>query len=568
MRHVVFAVDYDGTLATHGVVDNATVAALARLKKSGRRLVLVTGRELEDLIRIFADVDLFDRVVAENGAVVYSPADRQSTTLGEPPPAAFVEALRSRGVVPLSTGHVIVATWEPNQMIVLDAIRTLGLELQVIFNKGAVMVLPPGINKATGLERALSDLGLSPHNTVGIGDAENDHAFLSLCECAIAVANALPGLKARADWTTSAPRGAGVIEAIDRLMAADLADVARRCRRHRLTFGDGADGSPLMLDPHGTIMLIAGPSGSGKSTVATAILERLIDGRYQACLVDPEGDYANFAPAIVLGDNRTAPTVTELVDVLRRPSESVVAVLLGVGLDDRPGFLDPAVSAIETLLKDTGRPHWVVLDEAHHLLPANAGTARSLPAGLDSAMLITVHPDHLPADVLARVNLVVAVGPAPWSVMRTFASSAGVTPPDSPQALEAGEALAWFTHDHSAPIGFRPASPHLERLRHKRKYAEGTLGPDKSFYFQGPANKLHLRAQNFELFLQLAEGVDDETWLHHLRRGDYSAWVHDAIKDDELATEIAAIESAEGISATDSRAAIADAIGKRYTRSS
>ena len=48
----------------------------------------------------------------------------------------------------------------------------------MIFNKGAVMILPSGVNKATGLAAALEELGLSPHNVVGVGDAENDHAFL------------------------------------------------------------------------------------------------------------------------------------------------------------------------------------------------------------------------------------------------------------------------------------------------------------------------------------------------------------------------------------------------------
>jgi hypothetical protein len=148
MRYVVLAADYDGTLASDGVVEDETLAALGRLRSSGRKLVLVTGRELEGLLRLFPQVDLFDRIVAENGAVVYCPYDRQVEILGDAPPEPFVTALRTRDVVPLSIGHVIVATWEPNETVVLETIRDLGLELHVIFNKGAVMVLPPGVNKA------------------------------------------------------------------------------------------------------------------------------------------------------------------------------------------------------------------------------------------------------------------------------------------------------------------------------------------------------------------------------------------------------------------------------------
>src|SRR5207245_1243031 len=215
MRYVVLACDYDGTLAADGRVEDETLAALERLRVSGRKLILVTGRELDDLLSVFSHTDLFDWVVAENGALLYQPLGRRQKVLGERPPERFIRALRDRGVQPLSTGRVIVATWQPHETTVLEVIAELGLELQVIFNKGAVMVLPAGINKATGLAAALKELGLSLHNVVGIGDAENDLAFLGLCECAVAVANALPAVKERADFVTRADHGAGVAELID-----------------------------------------------------------------------------------------------------------------------------------------------------------------------------------------------------------------------------------------------------------------------------------------------------------------------------------------------------------------
>jgi len=197
MRYFALATDYDGTLAHDGVVSPATITALEQLRATGRKLILVTGRELPDLLRAFLRIDLFDSVVVENGALLYLPATREEQPLADPPPEAFVAALQAQGVAPLSVGRVIVATWHPNETVVLTTIRDLGLEHQVIFNKGAVMVLPPGINKATGLGAALEHLGLSAHNVVGVGDAENDHAFMRLCECAVAVANALPMVRAR-----------------------------------------------------------------------------------------------------------------------------------------------------------------------------------------------------------------------------------------------------------------------------------------------------------------------------------------------------------------------------------
>src|SRR5262249_47740769 len=158
---------YDGTLAEDGRVSRETVAALDRIRASGRQLILVTGRKLDDLLEIFCETRLFHRVVAENGAVLYRPTAAEERLLAEPPPERFVAELRQRGVSPLSVGRAIVATWQPHETTVLEVIRDLGLELHVIFNKGAVMVLPSGVNKATGLAAALDELRLSPGNVVG-----------------------------------------------------------------------------------------------------------------------------------------------------------------------------------------------------------------------------------------------------------------------------------------------------------------------------------------------------------------------------------------------------------------
>jgi HAD superfamily hydrolase (TIGR01484 family) len=226
MRYLALACDYDGTIAHHGRVEASTIAALERVPASGRKLLLVTGRQLDDLRSVFVEIDLFEAVVAENGALLYQPRTQSERTIAKRPPAAFVEALRRR-YVPLAVGRVIVATWEPHEREVLETIRDLGLELHVIFNKGAVMVLPAGVSKASGLAAALTELGLSAHNVVGVGDAENDHAFLSSCGCAVAVANALPTIKAIADIVTKGEAGAGVEELAAELVANDLESCGR-----------------------------------------------------------------------------------------------------------------------------------------------------------------------------------------------------------------------------------------------------------------------------------------------------------------------------------------------------
>ena len=567
MRFVALACDYDGTLATDGQVGDDVLAALEAVRASGRRLVLVTGRELPELQQTFARVDLFDQVVAENGALLYDPATRAEQPLAERPSEAFIAALRARGVQPLAVGRVIVATWHPHEQTILEVIREQGLELQVIFNKGAVMVLPSGVNKSSGFQAALKTLGLSTHNAIGIGDAENDHAFLSLCECAVAVANALPTVKEHADLVTEGDHGAGVIELIDKLLADDLASLEPDLARHRLLLGARADGSEVRLPPYGPTVLSAGPSGSGKSTAATGLVERLAEQGYQFCLLDPEGDYEAFAGAVVLGDSQRPPSLDELVQILAEPGQNVIANLLGVRLEDRPGFFAGLLPRLQELRASTGRPHWLVVDEAHHFLPASWDAAKLvLPQRLDSTILVTLEPSHLASAVLAEVDVVLAVGDAPDATLRDFARARGVAaPPEQPGGLATGEVLVWQPDVETAAIRVCVEPPRAERRRHRRKYAQGELLEEENFYFRGPEGKLNLRAQNLIIFLQLAEGVDDETWEYHRQRGDYSRWFRTCIKDAGLADEAGAAETARGLSAAESRARIRQAIEERYT---
>ena len=231
MRYRALATDYDGTIAYEGMVEDATLDALRGAQAAGIRLVLVTGRELSDLFNTFKQAELFERIVAENGAVLYDPESTAVETLAPAPPPALLEAL-ARHNVPISVGHSIVATVEPYEHHVLAAIHDLGLEWHVIFNKGSVMALPADVTKATGLAPALAAMGLTHEETVGIGDAENDQVFLRACGLAVAVDNALPSVKALADLVTAGARGAGVAELLDRWLAGDLETVHADPHKH------------------------------------------------------------------------------------------------------------------------------------------------------------------------------------------------------------------------------------------------------------------------------------------------------------------------------------------------
>lgn len=562
MYFIALATDYDGTLAHHGRVGVQTIAALERLRASGRKLLMVTGRELPDLKRVFDRFDLFDVVVAENGSLLYFPETQEERLLALAPPAELVNALRDRGVHPMSTGRGIIATWEPNEATVLSCIHELGLEWQITFNKGAVMVLPAGVNKATGLAAALDALLLSNLNVLAIGDAENDHAFLIASGCSVAVANALEAVKKNADVVTLGDHGAGVVELIDTLLSDEQFFIARAAERRKIMLGK--DEAAALYPEHGGV-LIAGSSGIGKSTLATALMEKLVAQGFQVCVLDPEGDYDDLQDAIVLGGAERAPVVEEVLDILRKPvANTLVVDMLGVPLPERPSFFTALLSPILQMRSQTGRPHWLVIDEAHHMLPAGLETADSgIPEAISAAIYVTVHPEAMRPKVLAGVRTVIAVGRQANEVVASFCGAIAIAIPALPPMGGEDQVLFWDRGLDAPPRWISVDRPQQEHKRHTRKYAEGQLGEDESFYFRGPEGALNLRAQNLMIFLQMMDGVDDATWMHHLQRGDYARWFREAIKDEELADEAEGVQ--HGADPVKTREQIRAMVERRYT---
>ena len=435
MRYLVLCTDYDGTLATDGRVFPQTAAALERFLASGRRTVLVTGRELDDLKSVCPCLHLFEYVVAENGALLYQPSTGTETRLAGRPPDSFVAALRARGVKPISVGRVIVATLEPHETEVLETIKEQGLELQVIFNKGAVMILPAGVNKATGLSAALERMGLSPHNAVGIGDAENDHALLGLCECGVAVENALPRLKEAADIVTTGARGTGVTELIDALLTDDLASHEPRLSRHHVLLGLDDHGREVRIRPYGENVLLTGNRGSGKSSVAAAVLEQLTQAGYSILAIDPEGDYENLGGTVSLGTRDRPPSLEEILKLFRSPERSGVINLSGIALSGRGSFLERLLPHLEELQGRVGRPHWLAIDGEQ---------APVTPPPLPGVLQITARPKLLEPAVLAQVNLLLATGDIPERMIEEYCQMTATPAPRMESVgLRTGEALAW-----------------------------------------------------------------------------------------------------------------------------
>jgi hypothetical protein len=553
------------------------MAALARVRDSGRKLVLVTGRVLPDLRHVCPGVDeMFDGVVAENGAVLYFPATQEVRVLGDSPQPALIEELRRREV-PHDLGSSLVATLAPFAEEAVAAIREAGVERTLVFNKGALMLLPGGVTKATGLAAALAAMGFSARNVAAIGDGENDHAFLSVAEVAVAVADAVPALRHRADFVTREPGPRGARAFIEEHVLEDAAALAPTIARHFLTLGERPDATPLQLPPHGTHLLVVGPTGSGKSTLTGVLVERLVESGRTVCLLDPEGDYQSLGEledVVVLGgkSSHALPAGDELAQRVRRPRAGLVLNLSTMSRAEKVEYGAAALSAIGVARTAVGLPHWLIIDEAHHILPAQGSPGvEVLKQSREPVCLITLSVDDVASGVHTLPTTVVSTDRGAFdAALRSLGRARGgegVAGAASigPAPLARGEAaIGWLNGSGPGATRFRVAPRRVEHRRHARKYSEGELPPERSFYFRGRENALNLRAANLLRFCELAAGVDLATWEFHLRRGDYSAWAREMIKDPALAMEIARLEANGALTAEVSRRDALAAIRRRY----
>jgi hydroxymethylpyrimidine pyrophosphatase-like HAD family hydrolase len=395
MRIHALASDYDGTLATHGRVGGDVIAALKAYRSTGRKLLMVTGRRLEELLSIFPHAGLFDLIVAENGALLYRPATREEEILAEPPPAAFVAELERRGVGPIEVGRVIVATWEPHEVTALEVIRDMELDLQVILNKGAVMILPTDVSKATGLARALAELGISPHNTVSVGDAENDHALLMAAECGVAVANAVKALKLQADVVTEGDHGAGVVELINQILADDLASWTPRLKRHAAQVGVDRRDQPFQVSAaSGRYRLIAQSRDTLFHWLAT-FLRELSRAGYQWTLLADVDTSLLAASGVVPESTPAFSSVDDAIAALADPHCRPVIDFSHTPPQDRPAATLAAFRKLAGHWKSHGRPHWVVCADAGTLLAGVQRLDESGPLGF-GVLLAHAEADELP----------------------------------------------------------------------------------------------------------------------------------------------------------------------------
>src|ERR1700693_2410194 len=541
------AIDFEGTLTEDGTLSPSVLAAVRSARESGLRLILVTGRTLTDLWRDFPDVhELFDVTVAENGGILR--AAESHRRLARPVDLELGKALQRRGV-PVQLGEVILGCDAVHDAVVVDEIRRLALHCQLIRNRGALMVVPAGLTKASGLGAALRELGLSPHSAIAIGDAENDLAMLESCELGVAVANSVPIVRQRADVVLDARDGDGVVSFLEGPITRGRQHIHPERWRTRLGIFD--QGEPATLPSSQINILVTGASQSGKSYLAGLITEQLIRLRYSVLVIDPEGDHVRLGElpdVLVVGGREGLPSPERLTNLLGMRLGTVVADLSFLSREDANLYLREVAPMVERQRLQKGTPHWVVVDEAHGTLGAG-GVAQYLAPGAKGYMLVTYRPWELSSEALAGVDAMIAVAGGQQSgtgnIAKAMAGFAGEDPAEVMARLEegAGPECALLASRGEKTRTLRVGRRTTSHVRHWHKYATVELPSPTRFYFRrGPTGGIAGVAGNLQEFHRELSHCDADVVLHHARSHDFSRWIQGVFRDSVLATTIATIE--------------------------
>lgn len=550
MKLRVLALDYDGTIATDGLLHADVRSAIGDVRARGVVVVLATGRILSELRVLVGDIDAFDAVVAENGAVLALPRSGRTIVLSAPPHEGLLGLLRLRGMQP-RPGSCVVELPASDAHAALEIVRALQLPLSLQFNRDRLMLLPQAVSKATGLREALRMMRLSAHNAVAVGDAENDHELLHACEAGYAVAWGSPALQAAADALVVGDGPAAIAGWIRRITATGTIHATATGRR-RIVVGRHDDGTLASLPLRGQNILITGGVGSGKSSLAGLFCERWLAQRYTICLFDAEGDYGELEGlpgVLLLGADGRMPDVEDLVRVMRHADVSVIVDMVRLSLDEKRQFVRRALPALAAMRVDCGLPHRIVLDEAHYFL-CDETCGEGLVAPDAGLLLVSYRLADLDPRVLAAMETVVVTrdsDPASARLLRAlvrghggdeeWAAMLSSIPPDGAVLLPSAD------DPMREPRPFRASLRQTQHVRHRHKYLDMPIRTGLEFRFEFDGGGAGAVARTLQELVDVLGAVPTRRISAHVRRGDLSRWIREALRDETLAQQVAGLEA-------------------------
>lgn len=568
MYRRVMAFDFDGTIAVEGRVPVELERALEQCRASGHALFLVTGRRFET-VPLGTVGKLFDGIVWENGAVLSHTASGEIyLPFGQLDPR-LIKALKE-AAVPFDQGLAIAATWAPHDQAVWRVLASQGGGASVEYNKGAVMLIPPGAAKGAGLERLLGICGYSARNLASFGDAENDLSMLALAEVAVAVGDAVPAVRDMADLVSTAPGPQGVVEVLQSYpLAGRFFDQPLR-RERPIAIGEEAGGRGVTIPASrlvGRNFGVFGDSGTGKSWMVGLLAEGLHHEEYQILIIDPEGDFRGLRvlPRCIAleGDESSLPSPSVVVSLLEAGAVSVVLDLSGYPVDMRAPYVEELLRSVRPLRERKYRPHWIALDEAQHFLSPGGNVMSSLlPLLKDGGVtVVSYRPDRLDPSVLRLLHnclITRLTDPEAVHTVCGLTRNLGLAAADF-KTLTLGNAL--LCDGQIARL--RPAVRRVPHIRHLYKYLDTPLPPGKRFWFRDARGAVGAEAASLYEFLQLLPVLPLESLAYHDRRHDFLRWAETTLGDAGLASRLRKIANRQ-LSGEELREALLQTISQHY----
>ena len=547
MKLSVVALDYDGTIAWDGRVEPLVLEAVKEAQARGIVVVLVTGRILADLYRVLPEHQSFDAIVAENGAVLAFP-NVPRRLLTHPPSQALLDKLCAAGVF-ARFGDCIIEAGAASAPKILEAIRALELPLVLQFNHSRVMVLPQGVNKATGLRETLNTMRLSLHNCIGIGDAENDYTMLDACEIGVAVSWGCKSLQAIADEVLKGT-GPPAVAAYIREVSKQIKLPPHRSHGRRILLGHNAAGDAVEAAVHGRNILIAGDPRSGKSWITGLFCEHLILQGYCLCVIDPEGDYTTLGslPGVVLfsGDD-APPRLSDVARALRHPDVSIVIDLCSISHAEKLSYVNELLPMLASLRRSVGLPHWIVVDEAHYFL--HQLNERGIDFELAAYVMTTYQPSQLHPELLKAIESIIVTPMTNPVEVHALAVLCGAEAAEAEWGtilaslgIDEAAVLSRFNGSSNLPRRFTIIGRRTSHVRHRAKYLDVPLPTEHAFVFTCNGHQFGPRARTLKEFVTLQAGLPVAALEAHACRGDFSRWIRNVFGDEPLAVQIRQVE--------------------------
>jgi hypothetical protein len=543
MYRRVMAFDFDGTLAVNGAVPPEVELALEACRADGYVLFLVTGRRFET-VTLGRLGEFFAGVVWENGAVLTHAASGETYLPFGQLDIRLLKAIEEARI-PVERGLAIAATWTPHDRVLWPILASHGGTTSIEYNKGAVMVLPPGATKGSGLERLLALCGLSPRNLAAFGDAENDLSMLTLAEVSVAVADAVPAVIEASDVVATAPGPQGVLQVLnDYPLRGQFLDIPLK-RERPVLLGQTDAGTALSIPAArlaGRNLGVFGNSATGKSWMVGLIAEGLHHEDYQVLLIDPEGDFRGLRVlprfVSVIGDRASLPQPAAVVSLIEEGGVSLVLDLSQYPVMQRSHYLAELMRALRPVRERKFRPHWIVLDETQEFLFEGSEVTDLLRPLLEAGgwAFVSYRPDRLSESVLSSLHQCLLTRITDRHIgdcLRTRCARCDL-PDAGLDQIPMGSALLCG----GGIVRLRPAIRRVPHVRHLYKYLDVPLPPGKRFSFRAEKGYLGVEAASLYEFARLIPAIPLESLEYHDRREDFVKWAEGALGDGGLAARL------------------------------